>query len=92
MTPIQTALTVLLTPLASAAIIMLLLGRRGALASAVSVLASAIVARGALSLALGGARFTGSMEWFRFGSFAAPKSASVVPSGSVVTDCGCTSL
>jgi NADH-quinone oxidoreductase subunit L len=70
MTPIQTALTVLLTPLASAAIIMLLLGRRGALASAVSVLASAIVALGALSLALGGARFTGSMEWFRFGSFA----------------------
>jgi NADH-quinone oxidoreductase subunit L len=70
MTPIDTALLVLLAPLASAAVITLLLSRRGAPAAAVSVLASAIVAAGALSLAFGGARFSGSVEWLRFGRFA----------------------
>jgi NADH-quinone oxidoreductase subunit L len=70
MTPLDTALLVLLAPLASAAVITLLLARRGAAASAVSVLASVIVAAGALSLAFGGARFSGSVEWLRFGNFA----------------------
>jgi NADH-quinone oxidoreductase subunit L len=69
MTPTQTALLVLLAPLASAVLIVLFLGRRGAAASAVSVLASAIIAYGALSLAFGGERFTANAEWLRFGSF-----------------------
>jgi NADH-quinone oxidoreductase subunit L len=70
MTPIATALLVLLAPLCSAAVITLLLPRRGAAAAALSVLASAVVALGALSLAFGGARFSGSIEWLRFGDFA----------------------
>jgi NADH-quinone oxidoreductase subunit L len=70
MTPVQIALLVLLAPLASAGIILLLLGRKGALASAVSVAAAAIVAAGAFGLALGGQRFTFSAEWLRFGEFA----------------------
>src|SRR5580658_3885413 len=70
MAPLDTALLVLLAPLGSAAVITLLLARRGAAAAAVSVLASAVVAAGALSLAFGGARFSDSVEWLRFGSFA----------------------
>ncbi len=70
MTPPQTALLVLLSPLASAAIIMLFLGRRGRAAAAVSVAASALAAAGALQLAFGGARFAVSWEWLRFGPFA----------------------
>ena len=70
MTPEQTALVILLSPLASAALITLLLGRRGTAAAAVSVAASAAVAAGALSLAFGGARFSASWEWLRFGPFA----------------------
>jgi NADH-quinone oxidoreductase subunit L len=69
MTPVQTALLVLLAPLASAVLIALFLGRRGTVASSLSVLASAVVALGALSLAFGGERFVASMEWLRFGSF-----------------------
>ena len=69
MTPLQTALSVLLAPLASAALITLFLGARGRAAAAVSVAASALVACGALSLAFGGARFTAASEWLRFGSF-----------------------
>jgi NADH-quinone oxidoreductase subunit L len=69
MTPTQTALLVLLSPLASAVLIALFLGRKGAAASALSVLASVVIACGAFSLALGGARFTASTEWLRFGSF-----------------------
>jgi NADH-quinone oxidoreductase subunit L len=69
MTPAQTALLVLLAPLASAVLIALFLGRRGGAASALSVLASALVAAGALSLALGGQRFEASVEWLRFGTF-----------------------
>src|ERR1019366_5666625 len=49
---------------------MLFLGRRGAAASAVSVVTAALVACGALSLAFGGGRFTAAWEWLRFGSFA----------------------
>ena len=70
MTPLETALLVLLAPLGSAALITLFLGRRPALASAVSVTAAALVAVGALWLAFGGARFSGGFEWLRFGSFA----------------------
>jgi NADH-quinone oxidoreductase subunit L len=69
MTPVQTALLVLLAPLASAALIALFLGRRGTAASALSVLVSALVAAGALSLAFGGQRFAAGLEWLRFGSF-----------------------
>ena len=70
MTPTHIALSVLLAPLASAALITLLLGRRGGLASAVSVVAALFIACGALWLAFGGDRFTASWEWLRFGSFA----------------------
>ena len=69
MTPLSTALLVLLAPLGSAALIAALLPRRGAAAAAVSVLAAAVAAAGALSLAFGGARFSGAVEWLRFGSF-----------------------
>ena len=69
MTPLQTALFVLIAPLGSAAVITLFLGRRPALASAVSVITAALVAAGGFWLALGGARFAESAEWLRFGTF-----------------------
>ena len=69
MTPLQTALCVLLAPLASAALIALFLRRRGGAASAVSVGAAVLAAAGALWLAFGGARFSQAHEWLRFGSF-----------------------
>jgi NADH-quinone oxidoreductase subunit L len=69
MTPLNTALAVLLAPLASAIFIALFLGRRGGAASAISTAVAALVAFGALSLALGGARFAAEIEWIRFGSF-----------------------
>ncbi len=69
MTPLNTALAVLLAPLASAVLIALFLGRKGAAASAISTAVAALVACGALSLALGGARFASELEWMRFGSF-----------------------
>ena len=70
MTPLHTALSVLLAPLASAAFIALFLRRRGTAASVVSVAAAAFAALGGLELAFGLSRFSGSVEWFRFGSFA----------------------
>jgi NADH-quinone oxidoreductase subunit L len=71
MTPVATALLVLLAPLASAVLITLFFSRRGGLAAALSVAAAAVVAVGALVLAFGGARFAdASWEWLRFGSFA----------------------
>ena len=72
MTPVHIALAVLIAPLASAAVIALLLRRQGLLASALSVAAAAGVALGAFSLALGGkdARFVASHEWLALGSFA----------------------
>jgi NADH-quinone oxidoreductase subunit L len=71
MTPLHLAILVLLAPLASAALITLFLGRRGAAAQALSVAAALFIAGGALSLAFGGARFAdASWEWLRFGSFA----------------------
>jgi NADH-quinone oxidoreductase subunit L len=70
MTPLNTALFVLLAPLASAALITLFLGKKGAIASGVSVITAALVAYGAFSLAFGGERFNAAWEWLRFGSFA----------------------
>jgi NADH-quinone oxidoreductase subunit L len=70
MTPQSLALLVLLAPLASAGLIALFLRQRPAASVAVSLLAAALVAAGALALAFGGARFTESMEWLRFGTFA----------------------
>jgi NADH-quinone oxidoreductase subunit L len=69
MTPVNTALAVLLAPLASAVLIAFFLGRRGGAASALSALVATFVACGALVLALGGARFAVALEWLRFGSF-----------------------
>jgi NADH-quinone oxidoreductase subunit L len=69
MTPLNTALAVLLAPLASAVLIALFLGRKGGAASAVSTAVAVLVACGALSLALGGSRFAAGLEWIRFGSF-----------------------
>jgi NADH-quinone oxidoreductase subunit L len=69
MQPQQLALLVLLAPLASAVLIALLLGRRGGAASALSVAAACAVAAGALTLAVGGQRFSASAEWLRFGTF-----------------------
>jgi NADH-quinone oxidoreductase subunit L len=69
MAPAQLALVTLLTPLVSAALIALFLRRQHALASALSVLAAAVVAAGALTIAFGGHRFEASAEWFRFGDF-----------------------
>jgi len=69
MNPVHTAFHVLMAPLISAALITLFLGKRGTMASAVSTAAAAFVAVFALSLALGGERFSASQEWLRFGSF-----------------------
>jgi NADH-quinone oxidoreductase subunit L len=70
MTPLQTALFVLVAPAVSAALIAVFLGRRGGAAAAVSVVTAALGAGGALYLAFGGARITANLEWLRFGSFA----------------------
>src|SRR5580658_2280445 len=69
MTPLTTALAVLLAPLASALIIALFLGRNAKAAAGLSTLVAALVAYGALSLAPGGVRTEAHMEWLRFGSF-----------------------
>ena len=69
MTPLQTALAVLLAPLASAVLIALFLRTKGTLSSFVSVAAATLIAAGGLWLAFGGARFNVSLEWFRIGSF-----------------------
>ena len=69
MAPLSLALLVLLAPLASAAVIALLLRRHGGLASLVSVVAAAVVAGAGLALALGGDRFTAAMPWLQVGNF-----------------------
>jgi NADH-quinone oxidoreductase subunit L len=69
MTPVQTAVAVLILPLVSAAVIALFLRRAGGVASIVSVFAAAGIAAGALSLALGGGRFVVAMEWLKLGDF-----------------------
>jgi NADH-quinone oxidoreductase subunit L len=67
--PLVVALITLLTPLASAGVIALLLRRQGALASLISTLAASVVATGGLSLAFCGSRFTGSTDWLTLGDF-----------------------
>jgi len=69
MSSVQLALVVILTPLVSAALIALFLRRQHTLATAVSVLAAAVVAVGALMIAYGGHRVDASAEWIRFGDF-----------------------
>ncbi len=69
------ALLTLLTPLGSAVFIALFLRKQGALASLVSTLAAAVVASGAIMLAVSGSRFGGigeapvATEWLRLGDF-----------------------
>jgi len=70
MTPVCIALLTVLAPLVSATVIALCLRRAGTLAAAISVTAAVIVAAGAFTLAIGGARFEASMTWLRLGSFA----------------------
>ena len=70
MDPLRTALVILLTPLASAAVIALFLRRRGALASGVSVAAAGVIAVLSLQLVFSQATGTASVEWLRFGGFA----------------------
>jgi NADH-quinone oxidoreductase subunit L len=70
MSPAQLATLVLLLPLASAAVIALLLRRQGTLASLVSVAAAAGIAAGSLVLIFGGERdFPAAQEWLRLGDF-----------------------
>jgi len=71
MQPVQTALLVLLLPLASAVVIALFLRKQGALASYVSTVAAGIIAALSLKLIFGGAHdINQSWEWLRFGNFA----------------------
>ena len=70
MTPVQSALAILLLPLASAAVIALFFRKQGALASWISTAAAGALAVLSLQLIFGGERFTASMEWLRFGDFA----------------------
>jgi NADH-quinone oxidoreductase subunit L len=70
MSPVTTALALLLLPLASAAVIALFLRRQGALASWLSTAAAAAVAALSLSLIFGGARdFPASWTWLSLGGF-----------------------
>ena len=69
-TTVQYFPTILLAPLVSAAVIALFLRRKGAAASAVSLLAAAFVAYDAIHMALRGVRFESANEWLRFGDFA----------------------
>ncbi|HEY4299716.1 MAG TPA: proton-conducting transporter membrane subunit [Candidatus Didemnitutus sp.] len=70
MSPVETILWILLTPLGSAALIALALRRKGTLASWVSVVASGVVAVLSLQLIFHGDRnFPASFEWLRLGDF-----------------------
>jgi NADH-quinone oxidoreductase subunit L len=70
MTPVQTALAILLLPLASAALIALFLRRQGAIASYLSTATAGAIAAISIILLLHGERFEQSWEWLRFGDFA----------------------
>ena len=71
MLPVNSAILILLIPLASAALIALFLRKQGALASWISTAAAGAVAVLSLQLIFGGARnFPASWEWLRFGDFA----------------------
>jgi NADH-quinone oxidoreductase subunit L len=67
--PTQLAQLVLLLPLASAAIIALVLRRQGNVAALVSTFTAALVAAGGLTLAFAGDRFAASAEWLALGDF-----------------------
>ncbi len=70
MSPVTTALAILLIPLASAALIALFLRKQGTLASWISTAAAGSIAVLSLQLIFGGARnFPASWEWLRFGDF-----------------------
>lgn len=67
--PTQLAQLVFLLPLASAAVIALVLRRQGNIAALISTFTAAIVAAGGLYLAYTGARFDASAEWLTLGDF-----------------------
>ena len=69
MSPVQSALLLLLTPLASATLIALFLRRQGALAQWVSVAAAAVICAVSLQFVFNGTDVNTSMEWLRFGQF-----------------------
>ena len=69
MPPVSTATSILLVPLASAALIALFLRKQGALASWISTAAAGVIAVLSLQLIFGGQRFTASTEWLHFGDF-----------------------
>jgi len=69
MSPVQSALLLLLTPLASATLIALFLRRQGALAQWVSVAAAAIICAVSLHFVFNGTDVNTSLEWLRFGNF-----------------------
>ncbi|MBX3736674.1 MAG: NADH-quinone oxidoreductase subunit L [Candidatus Didemnitutus sp.] len=69
MSPVQSALLLLLTPLASATLIALFLRRQGALAQWVSVAAAAIICALSLQFVFNGTDVNASLEWLRFGNF-----------------------
>ena len=68
MLPVQTAILILLLPLASAAVIALFLRKQGALASWISTGAAGAIAVLSLQL-ISTHRFDASTEWLRFGDF-----------------------
>ena len=70
MSPVQSALAILLLPLVSAVVIALFLRRQGRVASWISTGAAGALAVLSLQLIFGGQRFTASVEWLRFGKFA----------------------
>ncbi len=69
MSPVQSALLLLLTPLASATLIALFLRRQGALAQWVSVAAAAVICALSLQFVFNGTDVNHSLEWLRFGNF-----------------------
>jgi len=69
MSPVQSALLLLLTPLASATLIALALRRAGAVAQWVSVAAAAVVCAVSLQFVFNGTDVNASLEWLRFGGF-----------------------
>ncbi|MCM2273859.1 MAG: NADH-quinone oxidoreductase subunit L [Candidatus Didemnitutus sp.] len=70
MSPVTSALVILLAPLASATVIALFLRRQGALASWISVAAAAVLCVLSLQLVFNGTDVNASREWLRFGDFA----------------------
>jgi len=69
MTMLQHAITVLLLPLISAAVIALFLRRQGGIAAIVSTITAASIAAIALLLALRNVRFEDHTDWLTFGKF-----------------------